>query len=217
GSGGGPAPGRAGAGAPTGRPGFGVTGVLGFDPAPAGAPVGVAPAGSSPGFDGPQRTLVRLAGPPQAIAHPAGGSPPSMSVFPGLGAFGAASAGASAGPTFDMPGQSAAFTSAPLASSLQVTGSPTVRIQVSGTGEVALFGRGSGGERGGGAAPPDERVARLGSGGARRGRGGGAGARGARGGGAGASGARGGGAGASGARGGGAGASGARGGGAGAS
>jgi ABC-2 type transport system ATP-binding protein len=40
-----------------------------------------------------------------------------------------------------MPGQSAAFTSAPLASALQVTGSPTVRIQVSGTAPVTLFAK----------------------------------------------------------------------------
>src|SRR5215467_3728436 len=133
------APGHAPASAPTGQPGFAVTRVLGFDPSTDGATLGIATAASYPGLDGTQRTLVRLAGPPQAIAHPAGGSPPSMSVFPGLGAFGAASAGASAGPTFDMPGQSAAFTSAPLASSLQVTGSPTVRIRVSGPGEVTLF------------------------------------------------------------------------------
>src|SRR5215831_13486592 len=211
------APGHAPASAPAGQPGFAVTRVLGFDPSTDGATLGVATAASYPGLDGTQRTLVRLAGPPQAIAHPAGGSPPSMSVFPGLGAFGAASAGASAGPTFDMPGQSAAFTSAPLASSLQVTGSPTVRIQVSGTGEVTLFAKVYDVDQGGSATLPYQLAAPLRISGAQPGRGGGVGASEARGGGAGASGARGGGAGASGARGGGAGASGARGGGAGAS
>jgi ABC-2 type transport system ATP-binding protein len=134
-------PGHAPASAATGQPGFAVTRVLGFDPNTGGATLGVATAASYPGLDGTRRTLVRLTGPAQAIAHPAGGSPPSMSVFPGLGAFGAASAGASAGPTFDMPGQSAAFTSAPLSSPLQVTGSPTVRIRVSGPGEVTLFAK----------------------------------------------------------------------------
>jgi ABC-2 type transport system ATP-binding protein len=194
------APGHAPASAPTGQPGFAVTRVLGFDPSTDGATLGVATAGSYPGLDGTQRTLVRLAGPPQAIAHPAGGSPPSMSVFPGLGAFGAASAGASAGPTFDMPGQSAAFTSAPLASSLQVTGSPTVRIQVSGPGEVTLFAKIYDVDQGGNATLPYQLAAPLRISGAQPGRGGGAGASRARGGGAGASGARGGGAGASGAR-----------------
>src|SRR5262252_4406939 len=155
------APGHAPASAPTGQPGFAVTRVLGFDPSTDGATLGVATAASYPGLDGTERTLVRLAGPPQAIAHPAGGSPPSMSVFPGLGAFGAASAGASAGPTFDMPGQSAAFTSAPLASSLQVTGSPTVRIRVSGPGEVTLFAKVYDVDQGGKATLPYQLAAPL--------------------------------------------------------
>jgi ABC-2 type transport system ATP-binding protein len=204
------APGHAPASAPTGQPGFAVTRVLGFDPSTDGATLGVATAASYPGLDGTQRTLVRLAGPPQAIAHPAGGSPPSMSVFPGLGAFGAASAGGSAGPTFDMPGQSAAFTSAPLGSSLQVTGSPTVRIRVSGPGEVTLFAKVYDVDQGGNATLPYELVAPLRVGGAQPGRGGGVGASRARGGGVGASRARGGGVGASRARGGGVGASRAR-------
>jgi ABC-2 type transport system ATP-binding protein len=155
------APGHAPASAPTGQPGFAVTRILGFDPSTDGATLGVATAMSYPGLDGTQRTLVRLAGPPQAIAHPAGGSPPSMSVFPGLGAFGAASAGGSAGPTFDMPGQSAAFTSAPLASALQVTGSPTVRIRVSGPGEVTLFAKVYDVDQGGTATLPYQLVAPL--------------------------------------------------------
>jgi len=155
------APGHPLASAATGQPGFAVTRVLGFDPSTDGATLGVATAASYPGLDGAQRTLVRLAGPPQAIAHPAGGSPPSMSVFPGLGAFGAAAAGGSAGPTFDMPGQSAAFTSAPLASSLQVTGSPTVRIRVSGPGEVTLFAKVYDVDQGGNATLPYQLAAPL--------------------------------------------------------
>ena len=56
-------------------------------------------------------------------------------MFPGLGPLGAP------GLTFDMPGQSAAFTSAPLASPLQLTGSPVVRIRVSGAPAVTLFAK----------------------------------------------------------------------------
>src|SRR5215472_5748093 len=115
------------------------------------------------------------------------------------------------------PGQSAAFTSAPLASSLQVTGSPTVRIQVSGPGEVTLFAKVYDVDQGGSATLPYQLAAPLRISGAQPGRGGGAGASGARGGGAGASGARGGGAGARPGRGGGVGASTAQGGGVGAS
>src|SRR5262249_56897145 len=77
----------------------------------------------------------------QAIVHPSGGAPPSLSGFPGLGPLGGVSAGGASGVTFDMPGQSAAFTSAPLTSALQVTGSPAVRIRVTGAGPVTLFAK----------------------------------------------------------------------------
>src|SRR5215468_10557969 len=129
------APGRPAASAGTGQPGFAVTRVLGFDPSSDQASLGIATASSYPGLTGTRRTLVRLAGPPQLAVSPAGGAPASISVFPGLGPLGPA------GLTFDMPGQSAAFTSAPLSSPIQVTGSPTVRIRVSGPPEVTLFAK----------------------------------------------------------------------------
>jgi ABC-2 type transport system ATP-binding protein len=169
-------PGHAPASAATGQPGFAVTRVLGFDPNTGGATLGVATTPSYPGLDGTQRALVRLAGPAQAIAHPPGGSPPSMSVFPGLGAFGAVSAGSPAGPTFDMPGQSAAFTSAPLAAPVQVTGSPTVRIRVSGPGDVTLFAKVYDVDQGGNATLPYQLAAPLRVSAAQIGRGGGVGA-----------------------------------------
>jgi ABC-2 type transport system ATP-binding protein len=128
-------PGRPPASAGTGQPAFAVTRVLGFDPSSDQASLGIATASRYPGLDGTRRTLVRLAGPPQEIVNPAGGAPASISVFPGLGPLGPA------GLTFDMPGQSAAFTSAPLASPIQVTGSPTVRVRVSGAPAVTLFAK----------------------------------------------------------------------------
>src|SRR5215472_3055485 len=129
------APGRPAASAGTGQPGFAVTRVLGFDPSSDQASLGIATAGSYPGLAGTRRTLVRLAGPPQLAVSPAGGAPASISVFPGIGPLGPA------GLTFDMPGQSAAFTSAPLSSPVQLTGSPTVRVAVSGAPEVTLFAK----------------------------------------------------------------------------
>src|SRR5215468_2003140 len=123
------------ASAGTGQPGFAVTRVLGFDPSSDQASLGVATASSYPGLAGTRRTLVRLAGPPQVAVSPAGGAPASISVFPGLGALGPA------GLTFDMPGQSAAFTSAPLSSPVQLTGAPAVRVRVSGAPEVTLFAK----------------------------------------------------------------------------
>jgi ABC-2 type transport system ATP-binding protein len=121
--------------ATTGQAGFAVTRVLGFDPSSDQARLGIATAGSYPGLAGTTRTLVRLTGPPQTIVSPAGGAPASISVFPGLGSLG------TPGLTFDMPGQSAAFSSAPLARPLQLTGSPTVRIRVSGAPVVTLFAK----------------------------------------------------------------------------
>src|SRR5215470_16816376 len=129
------APGHPPASAGTGQPGFAVTRVLGFDPSSDQASLGIATASSYSGLAGTRRTLVRLAGPPQLAVSPAGGAPASISVFPGLGPLGPA------GLTFDMPGQSAAFTSAPLASPIQLTGSPAVRVRVSGAPDVTLFAK----------------------------------------------------------------------------
>src|SRR5262245_50493037 len=135
------APGHPPASAGTGQPGFAVTRVLGSDPSTDGVTLGIAQAATYPGLAGTTRSVVRLAGPAQAIGHPPGGAPPSLSGFPGLGSLGPVAGGGASGVTFDMPGQSAAFTSAPLTSALQVTGSPQVRIRVTGDGPVTLFAK----------------------------------------------------------------------------
>jgi len=155
------APGHPPASAGTGRPGFAVTRVLGFDPSTDGVTLGIATAGAYPGLAGTTRTVVRLTGRPQAIDHPPGGAPPSLSGFPGLGALGAVAGGGTSGVTFDMPGQSAAFTSAPLTAALDVTGSPTVRIRVSGAPQVTLFAKVYDVDQAGHATLPDELVAPL--------------------------------------------------------
>ena len=142
-----------------GQPGFAVTRVLGFDPSTDGVTLGTATAASYPGLSGTTRTVLRLTGPAQAIGRPPGGAPPSLSGFPGLGALGAVAGGGSSGVTFDMPGQSAAFTSAPLRSALGVTGSPRVRIRVSGTAPVTLFAKVYDVDQAGLATLPDELVA----------------------------------------------------------
>ena len=138
---GGPAqPGAAG----TGQPGFSVSRNLGFDPSSGDLSLQVATAPAFPGLGGSRQRLVRLTGPPQVVLNPPGGAPPSMSVFPGLGSLGGGSlGGGSAGLGFatDMPGQSAAFQSAPLAAPLQITGAPTVRIRVSGPAGLTLFAK----------------------------------------------------------------------------
>jgi ABC-2 type transport system ATP-binding protein len=162
--------GHAPASAGTGQPGFAVTRVLGFDPSTGGVTLGIAQATAYPGLNGTTHTVVRLTGPPQAIDHPPGGAPPSLSGFPGLGSLGAVTGGGASGVTFDMPGQSAAFTSAPLTSALQVTGSPAVRIRVTGAAPVTLFAKVYDVDQAGHATLPDQLVAPVRVSGARAGR-----------------------------------------------
>ncbi|WP_027945014.1 alpha/beta fold hydrolase [Amycolatopsis taiwanensis] len=86
-----------------------------------------------------QDQTVALAGPEQTIVNPPGGVPAAVSGIPGLnGLSGSSRATGLFG--VDPPGQSARFTSAPLASQLLVAGAPTIRLRVSGTaGEAVLF------------------------------------------------------------------------------
>ncbi len=114
----------------TGPPGFAVSRDLGYDPDSGQQVLGVAAAPAYPGLGGTRRALLPLAGRAQAVLNPPGGAPPSMSVLPGLG-----------GVSVDIPGQSAAFSSARLPAPLQVTGSPVVRIRVSGAADITLFAK----------------------------------------------------------------------------
>ncbi|MEY9876413.1 ABC-2 type transport system ATP-binding protein [Streptacidiphilus sp. MAP12-33] len=98
-----------------------------------------------PTVDGTGRRTVALDGPPQAVANPAGGMPPAISSVPGLGALGQLGGllGGNVSLSQDMPGQYAAFQSAPLGSPLQLTGSPGVKVQVTvdGTAPAVLFAK----------------------------------------------------------------------------
>src|SRR6202012_1603613 len=70
-----------------------------------------------PGIDGSASVEVPVAGPPQSIAAPAGGSPAAITSIPQVGSLlaSAASLGlAEAGALSTIPGQSAVFTSARL-------------------------------------------------------------------------------------------------------
>ena len=116
----------------TGQPAFAVTRDLGYDPSSGNDVLGVATAPRYPGLAGTRRTSVGLRGPAQTIINPPGGAPPSLSGLPGVGPGGL-------GVGLPMPGQSAAFTSAPLAAPLQQTGSATVRVRVSGAADLTVF------------------------------------------------------------------------------
>jgi ABC-2 type transport system ATP-binding protein len=90
-----------------------------------------------PGLAGQTATTVALNGPPQPVANPPNGIPAALSSLPGVNA-GAASL--LAGTVHDVAGQHADFASAPLASTVDVVGAPTVQVRAaSATGEAVLF------------------------------------------------------------------------------
>ncbi|MFJ3921968.1 alpha/beta fold hydrolase [Streptomyces sp. NPDC090022] len=93
-----------------------------------------------PGLSAGPREIA-LSGREQSFANPPGGAPPALSALPGIG--GRLSA-LGAGFALDFPGQFARFDSAPLDSTLRVTGAPTVTLKVRSTaadGSAVLFGK----------------------------------------------------------------------------
>ncbi|MGW4793803.1 CocE/NonD family hydrolase [Nonomuraea sp. NPDC004297] len=96
-------------------------------------------ADSYPGLAGTGTTTVELGGPEQNIVNPPGGAPASISTVPGIG--GLLGGQNSPGVSIDMPGQGATFESGPLTTPLQLTGSSTVKVKVSGKGEATLFAK----------------------------------------------------------------------------
>ncbi|SEL04529.1 CocE/NonD family hydrolase [Nonomuraea pusilla] len=96
-------------------------------------------AASYPGLSGTATTAVELRGPEQVVVNPPGGSPAAISAVPGIG--GLLGGQSAAGVALDMPGQSAAFESAPLTAPLQLTGSGSVKVRVSGKGQATLFAK----------------------------------------------------------------------------
>ncbi|MEV4345583.1 alpha/beta fold hydrolase [Actinoplanes sp. NPDC049596] len=90
-----------------------------------------------PGLSGTGSTQISLQGPAQPIANPPNGNPGALSSLPGTGGrLSTLLAGVAA----DIPGQFAAFQSAPVAKAVDVAGAPTIRLRAaSPTGEATLF------------------------------------------------------------------------------
>ncbi|MDL4777626.1 MULTISPECIES: alpha/beta fold hydrolase [Thermomonosporaceae] len=136
--------------------GFTVTRAGGIDSSTQKVIVEAATARAYPGLGAAPRTLA-LGGREQTIHNPAGGSPASVSALPGLGALGGlgdlGGAGALGGRFGDMPGQAATFDTAPLGRPLRLTGAATVRVKVTGPGDVPLFAKLYDVAPGGGASP----------------------------------------------------------------
>ncbi|MEV0593633.1 alpha/beta fold hydrolase [Nonomuraea cavernae] len=98
-------------------------------------------AASYPGLGGTATTSVTLSGPEQPVVNPPGGAPASISTVPGVSGLLGGGGQSNVSLSLDMPGQSASFESAPLTAPLQLTGSPTATIKVSGKGQVTLFAK----------------------------------------------------------------------------
>ena len=90
-----------------------------------------------PGLAGTSRTDVSVSGPPQPIANPPNGNPGAVSSLPGTDSRLSTVLGGVAG---DIPGQFAAFQSAPVPRSIDIVGAPTIQLRAaSPTGAATLF------------------------------------------------------------------------------
>jgi len=91
---------------------------------------------SYPGLGGSSTLEIPIQGRPQQIANPPNGTPAAISSLPQAGSL----ASFVNGVVTDLPGQHGNWTSEPIGRSLNVVGSPTVRIRAaSPTGEATLF------------------------------------------------------------------------------
>jgi ABC-2 type transport system ATP-binding protein len=124
-------------------PAFRVTRTGGVDSTDGAALLRGASGDTYPGLDSGRRP-VALRGGEQTFANPPGANPPAVSALPGLGGAGglAQLSSLGVGVSLDFPGQYARFESAPMTSDLRITGSPTVTVRVTSTGDDAvLFGK----------------------------------------------------------------------------
>ncbi|WP_327367484.1 alpha/beta fold hydrolase [Streptomyces sp. NBC_01217] len=127
-------------GADTG-PGFRVTRTGGIDSTDGAALTRGASSATYPGL-GSGGEAIDLGRRTQTFRNPAGANPPAISAVPGVGGGLSQLSSLGVGLSLDFPGQYARFESAPLTTSLRVTGSPTVRVEVDAAqGDAVLFGK----------------------------------------------------------------------------
>ncbi|MFI1165186.1 CocE/NonD family hydrolase [Streptomyces sp. NPDC020801] len=122
-------------------PAFRVTRTGGVDSTDGAALLRGASGSAYPGLESGQRA-VALRGGEQRFENPAGADPPAVSSLPGLGGAGGGLAQLSAlgvGISLDFPGQYARFDSTPVHGDLRITGSPTVTVHVTSTGDDAVL------------------------------------------------------------------------------
>ncbi|MFJ4717075.1 alpha/beta fold hydrolase [Streptomyces sp. NPDC088785] len=122
-------------------PAFRVTRTGGVDSTDGAATLRGASGDRYPGLRGERRRSVPLKHATETFQNPPGGGPPSISSVPGLGSLAKLSS-LGVGVSLDFPGQFARFDSAPLDTSVRITGSPTVTAHVkSSTGTAVLFAK----------------------------------------------------------------------------
>ncbi|MGY3682699.1 alpha/beta fold hydrolase [Streptomyces sp. TE33382] len=124
-------------------PAFRVTRTGGIDSTDGAALKRGASGDTYPGLRGGGREFA-LDGRTETFRNPAGAGPPAISAVPGVGGGLARLSSLGVGLSVDFPGQHARFDSAPLDTSVQVTGTPTVRVRVKagpGSGDAVLFGK----------------------------------------------------------------------------
>ncbi|MFJ1589973.1 alpha/beta fold hydrolase [Kitasatospora albolonga] len=90
-----------------------------------------------------KNTAPGASGSTETFRNPAGAAPPAISAVPGIGGGISQLSSLGVGLSLDFPGQFARFESAPLATSVHVTGTPTVRVDVKATEgrDAVLFGK----------------------------------------------------------------------------
>ncbi|MEU8446082.1 alpha/beta fold hydrolase [Streptomyces globisporus] len=128
-------------GAATG-PAFRVTRTGGVDSTDGAALLRGASSDTYPGLRSGGRDIA-LGGGTKTFRNPAGAAPPAISAVPGVGGGLAQLSSLGVGLSLDFPGQFGRFESAPLDTSVRVTGTPTVTVNVKADGDrdAVLFGK----------------------------------------------------------------------------
>lgn len=128
-------------GADTG-PAFRVTRTGGVDSTDGAALLRGADGDTYPGLRSGGRDIA-IGGGTKTFRNPAGAAPPAISAVPGVGGGLAQLSSLGVGLSLDFPGQFGRFESAPLATPVRVTGTPTVKVNVKASGgrDAVLFGK----------------------------------------------------------------------------
>ncbi|MFB8018735.1 alpha/beta fold hydrolase [Streptomyces rubiginosohelvolus] len=123
-------------------PAFRVTRTGGVDSTDGAALLRGASSDSYPGLRSGGRDIA-LGGGTKTFRNPAGSAPPAISAVPGVGGGLAQLSSLGVGLSLDFPGQFGRFESKPLDSSVRITGTPTVTVNVKADGDrdAVLFGK----------------------------------------------------------------------------